>query len=431
MLDIKFIRQNPEIVKDACKKKLVKINVDEFLQLDKKRRELLSGIEEMRAKKNQANKEIQKAKDKNEREGIINRMKIVDKDNEKINAEYKELDAKFQKLLLEMPNIPSEDSPIGDEKNNKEVEQWGKAPKFDFKIKDHLQIGKDLDLIDIEKGAQAGGFRGYYLKNEAALMHWAIISFGIEKIVKKGFNLFLPPTLVREFVLEGSGHFPACKEDIYQIGNPGKLADGDTVKEPIFLTGTSESALLAYYADTILDEKDFPLKLAGVSQCYRSEAGSYGKDTKGIFRTHEFYKVEQFVLCKNDHQESVRWHEEITKNSEELLQALEVPYRIVVNCTGDIGQAHVKTYDIESWFPSENKYRETHSSSYYHDFQTRRFNIKYRDSEGKIRFAHSLNNTALATPRILEQFLENHQEPGGSIEIPKALQPYMGKEKIA
>ncbi len=430
MLDIKFIRQNPEIVKDACKKKLVKINVDEFLQLDKKRRELLSGIEEMRAKKNQANKEIQKAKDKNEREGIINRMKIVDKDNEKINAEYKELDAKFQKLLLEMPNIPSEDSPIGDEKNNKEVEQWGKAPKFDFKIKDHLQIGKDLDLIDIEKGAQAGGFRGYYLKNEAALMHWAIISFGIEKIVKKGFNLFLPPTLVREFVLEGSGHFPACKEDIYQIGNPGKLADGDTVKEPIFLTGTSESALLAYYADTILDEKDLPLKLAGVSQCYRSEAGSYGKDTKGLYRLHEFMKVEQVVFCKADIEESRQWLEDMRKISQEVLKDLKLPHRVISIATGDMGLGKYKMYDIETWMPSRNNYGETHSDSSLTDWQARRLNIRYKDKQGQIKFVHTLNNTVIASPRILIAILENYQQKDGSIKVPEALKKYLNFKVI-
>lgn len=426
MLDIKFIRKNPEIVKDACRKKQVKIDIDDFLSIDKKRRELLVSLEEMRAKKNRASEIIQKAKDKTEKDKIILEMRKLDKISDKVSVEFKEIDGQFQKIILEIPNIPSADSPIGDDQANKEVERWGKIPEFKFKIKNHLQLGEDLDLIDTEKGAKVSGFRGYYLKNEAALLHFAIICFGIEKIIKKGFRLFLPPTLIREFALIGSGHFPTCKDDIYQIGNPGKLEDGKAIKEQLFLTGTSESSLLAYYADRILSEKDLPLKIAGVSQCYRSEAGSYGKDTKGLYRLHEFMKVEQVVMCKADINESNKWLETMKEISQETLKDLKLPHRVISIATGDMGLGKFKMYDIETWMPSRNNYGETHSDSNLTDWQARRLNIRYRSESGEIKFVYTLNNTVIASPRILIAILENYQQKDGSVAVPKVLQKYAG-----
>ncbi len=424
MLDIKFIRENSDLVREAARKKHTDFDIERFLALDEKRRALIADVDEMRRTHREESEKTSKTQGA-ERDALISQLKEgKDKISHK-EFELRTIENEFSELMLQVPNIPDPSVPEGNsDADNQEIRVWNprsSTPSVaELGGRDYLTLMKEHDMLDLERGTKVSGFRGYFLKNDGALLSFALWRFALDFMVKRGFIPFIAPALVREENLIGTGHFPKSREDVYKTEN-----------DDLYLSGTAEIPMTGYFRDEVLREDELPKTFVAFSPCYRREAGSYGKDTKGIFRTHEFYKVEQFVLCRNDHQESVRWHEEITKNSEELLQALEVPYRIVVNCTGDIGQAHVKTYDIESWFPSENKYRETHSSSYYHDFQTRRFNIKYRDSEGKIRFAHSLNNTALATPRILEQFLENHQEPGGSIEIPKALQPYMGKEKIA
>jgi seryl-tRNA synthetase len=271
----------------------------------------------------------------------------------------------------------------------------------------------ELDLLDTERGAKVSGFRGYFLRNEGLLLSFALWSFALEKLMEKGFTPLLAPAIARGFNFVGTGWLPQGKDEVYKIG------------EDEYLAGTAEVPVMGYHSDEILSEKDLPKKYIAFSPCFRSEAGSYGKDVKGILRVHEFFKMEQVVLCKNDHEESVRWHEEITKNAEEIVQALGLPYRVVVNCAGDLGLGQVKKYDIETWLPSQERYRETHSSSYFHDFQTRRLNIRYRDSNGKLHFAHSLNNTALATPRIIANIVENYQTKKGTVKIPKVLQKYM------
>ena len=258
------------------------------------------------------------------------------------------------------------------------------------------------------------GFRGYILKNDGALLEFAVWQFALEQMVKKGFSPMIVPSLVRRETLLGTGYIPQGEDDLY------KTQDGD------YLAGTGEVATMSYYADEVLDRAQFPMKMLAFSPCFRREAGSHGKDTKGIYRVHEFFKMEQVVLCEANHEDSVKLHEELTANAEELLKGLEIPYHVVVNCGGDLGLGQVKKYDIEAWRPSVGKYGETHSSSYFHDFQTRRLNIRYRDAEGKMKFAHSLNNTAVATPRILISIIENNQQTDGSIKIPKVLQPYMG-----
>ncbi len=430
MLDINFIRQNAEIVKDACKKKGVKIDIDHLLKVDKKRRELLAVLEKARAEKNRASKEIQQTKNQKEKKAIISRMKEVDQKQERVEANFKEVDAEFQKLILEVPNVPSEDSPVGNAKANKEAEKWGTLPKFNFKIKNHIQLGKELDLIDTEAGVKTAGFRGYYLKNEAVLMHLALMQLGISKMQEKGFELFVPPTLLREFALIGSGHFPAGKEEIYQIGNPGRLESGENYKEPLFLAGTAEPSLLAYFSDKTFSEKDLPIKACGVSQCYRSEAGSYGKDTKGLFRLHEFMKVEQIIICKADLEESNKWLEEMRNISQEILKELELPHRVVQIATGDMGAGKYKMYDIETWMPSRNSYGETHSDSNLTDWQTRRLNIRYREKKGEVKFAFALNNTVIASPRILIAILENYQQKDGSVKVPEVLEKYLGLKII-
>jgi len=432
MLDIKFIRQDPQIAKDACQKKRVALDIDYLLEVDKKRKELLQALEDMRAQKNKASAEIQRASDKKEKKSIILKMQELDRNSDRVTVGFKEIDEEFQKLMLLVPNIPSEDSPVGpDDKSNKEVEKWGTIPKFDFKIKDHIQLGKDLDLIDTEAGVKTSGFRGYYLKNEAALIHLALMWYAFNKMREKGFELFVPPTILREFALIGSGHFPTGRDEVYQIGNPGKDEKGEALKEPLFLTGTAEPSLLAYYADKVLNEKDLPIKACGVSQCYRSEVGSYGKDAKGLYRLHEFMKVEQIVICKADIEESNKWLEEMRGYSQEILKELKLPHRVIAISTGDMGLGKYKMYDIETWMPSRFAYGETHSDSNLTDWQTRRLNIRYRDKEGKIKFAYALNNTVLASPRILIAILENYQQKNGSIAIPQVLQPYLnGLKKI-
>jgi seryl-tRNA synthetase len=323
-------------------------------------------------------------------------------------------------MMLLVPQIPDKSVPEGEtDADNVEIRNWGKIPEFDFKPKDYVALMEDLNLVDTERGAKVSGFRGYFLKNGAVLITNALWNFVLGKMIKKGFEPLIAPAIAKEFNFVGTGWLPQGKKEIFQI------------EEDKYLIGTSEVSVMGYHSDEIIDEDDLPKKYIVFSPCFRSEAGSYGKDTKGILRVHEFYKLEQIILCKNDHDESVKWHEEITKNAEEIVQKLGLPHRVVVNSAGDLGLGQVKKYDIETWLPSQKRYRETHSSSYFHDFQTRRLNIRYRDKEGKLHFAHSLNNTALATPRIIANIAENYQTKDGHIEIPKALQKYtFGVKKI-
>ena len=427
MLDIKFIRNNPEIVKAACVKKNVKCDIDKLLDVDVKRLKLMQELEAISAEKNKASRAIPQAKDQIDREAMINSMKALDQNTGNLEKRLKDFEAEYEQLMLSVPNIPSDDSPVGaDESGNVVTETWGEPLKFDFPIKDHIQIGKDLDLIDTEAGVKTSGFRGYYLKNEAVFLHFAIFWHALNKMREKGFTVFVPPTILREFALVGSGHLPAGKDELYQIGNPGKLESGDEIKEPQYLTGTAEPSLLAYHAGQILNEKDLPIKMCGISQCYRSEVGSYGKDAKGLYRVHEFMKVEQVVICKNDFNESSAWLESMREISQEILKDLGLPHRILSICTGDMGMGKYKMYDIETWMPSRNAYGETHSDSNLTDWQARRLNTRFRDKEGNTKFPHMLNNTVVASPRILIAILENNQQADGSVVIPKCLQSYLG-----
>ncbi|MDD5569377.1 MAG: serine--tRNA ligase [Candidatus Pacebacteria bacterium] len=419
MLDIKFIRENPDKVKEAARKKGIDFDVDRLLQVDQKRRQLLQAIEELNKVKNQANKEIQQAKDDEHRKNIIAQMQELDRNSDAGEWEFKEVDEEFQKLMLLVPNIPDESVPEGTcDAENMEIRKWGNIPNFDFTPKDHIELAKNLDLIDFERGAKVAGFRGYFLKREAMLISMAIWKLAADILSEKGFVPMAAPSLVKESALIGTGYLPQQKDEVY------------CTHDGMYLAGTSEVPVMSYHADEILKEEDLPIKYIGFSPCFRTEIGSYGKDTQGILRVHEFVKIEQVVLCKNDKEESVRLHEEITNNAEEILQALELPYHVVVNCAGDLGLGQVKKYDIECWVPSQNKYRETHSSSYFFDFQTRRLNIRYKTADGETKYAHSLNNTGIATPRILIPLLENNQREDGSIVIPKALHKYLNFKEI-
>lgn len=419
MLDIKYIRENIDIVKSACQKKKVDFDVDYLIQLDEKRRALIQSIEVKNAMKNQANKKIKEAQNIEEREAVIAQMRELDNNSDNEEEEYKKINEEFENLMLLVPNIPDESVPLGDSDNdNQEIRKWGEINNFNFPVKDHIQLAKDLDLIDFERGTKVAGFRGYFLKREAFQLSMAIWQYATDLLMKKGFIPMQAPSLVNAKAMTGTGYLPQSKDEVY------------STQDGMYLAGTSEVSVMSYHSDEILKEEDLPIKYMGFSPCFRTEIGSYGKDTQGIFRVHEFTKIEQVVLCKSDKEESIRLHEEITKNSEEILQGLGIPYHVVVNCTGDLGLGQVKKYDIECWSPSQNRYRETHSASYFFDFQTRRLNIRYRDKDGEIKFVHSLNNTGIATPRVLIPLIENNQREDGSIAIPEVLHKYLNFKEI-
>lgn len=413
MLNIKFIRENPDIVKDAIRKKRIDFDLDKFFLLDTERKKLLQEIEELRAKQNSFSEEVPKITDSAEKESALQDLKKLKIELNSRESEFKVKDEKWKNKMLGIPNVPDPSVPDGEsDADNVEIRKWGEPKIFNFTPRDHISLMKNLNMLDLERGAKVSGFRGYFLKNDAVKITMALWRFVFDELLKKGFEPFIAPVLVRKENFIGTGWLPQGEEEVYKV------------QDDLYLAGTAEVPMMGYHADEILKESELPKKYAAISWCLRREVGSHGKDTKGIFRIHEFIKIEQIVLCKASHEESVMRHEEITKNSEELMQKLEIPYRVVVNCGGDLGLGQVKKYDIEAWAPSEKRYRETHSASYFHDFQTRRLNIRYKDKEGKLRFAHSLNNTAVALPRILIPFLENHQKEDGTVEIPEALQSF-------
>ncbi len=420
MLDIKFIRDNQELVQEAAKKKQLKFKVADLIAVDDNRRKLLVKIEQYRAEQNAFNQKLVRITEPKKREEGIDEMKTLKEALQKDEEKLKEVMKHWQTLMVETPNIPDISVPLGkDDSENKEVRAWGKQPEFSFPVKSHIELMQKLDMVDFDAGAKVAGFRGYFLKNDAAVLSLALWQFVLDYFVnKKKFTPMLAPSLVRRENLVGTGYLPQGEEDLY------KTQDGD------YLAGTAEVGVMGYFMDTIIPKEKLPIKIIAFSPCFRREAGSHGKDTKGLFRVHEFYKMEQVIIGEASHVESVKYHEELTTNAEEIMQLLKIPYRLVVNCAGDLGLGQVKKYDIEAWLPAENKYRETHSISYFHDFQTRRLNIRYKGTDGKIQFAHSLNGTALPTPRPLIALLENNQQADGSIAIPKVLQKYVGKESI-
>ena len=420
MLDIKFIRENKDIVAAGAKKKRIEVDIDRLIEIDDKRKSLQTSIDEKRAAQNLASTAIANAKTDEEKKEIISRMQVL-KDTLKLEEEsLQEILKEWRLLMIAVPNIPDISVPDGEsDKDNKEIRTWGELPIFSFEPKGHVELMTLNEMADTERGAKVAGFRGYFLVNDGARLVWALKRFVEDRFIKRSdFTPLIAPSLMRREPFVGTGFLPQSEEDLY------KTQDGE------YLAGTSEVPTMGYFMDEVLEAKDLPIKFFAFSPCFRREAGSYGRDTKGIFRIHEFVKYEQVVLCEANHEESVKHHEEVTANSEALLQELKLPYHVVINCGADLGLGQVKKYDIEAWMPSEKKYRETHSSSYFHDFQSRRLNIRYRDKEGVLRYVHSLNNTALALPRILTQIVENYQKEDGSIAVPDALRPYFGKERI-
>ncbi len=419
MLDIKFIRENKDIVEAAAKKKLVKIDINELLRLDDKRLIILNEVESLRAEQNAVSNRMSQMTDPGAKAELIKSMQFHKEDLKKKEEELKAVMETWRDTMLRVPNIPDPTSPEGDsEENNVEIRAWGEKPVFDFTPKSHVDIMTNLGILDLDRGTKVHGFRGYFLSGDAVRLCFAIWNYAMDFWSSRGFNPVMPPINVRREPLLGCAFIPQGEADIYKA------------QDESYFVGTSEVPLMGMYMNEILDSSKLPIKMLGFSPCFRLEAGSHSKDLKGLIRVHEFYKFEQVVLCAGSHEESVKQHEDVQKNIEEFIQSLGIPYQVVDACTGDMGFAKVRMYDTNLWVPLEQKYREISSASYFHDFQTRRLGIRYRDAEGKTNFAHSLNCTAIPTPRILVSLIENFQTADGHIRIPEVLQKYLGKNLI-
>jgi seryl-tRNA synthetase len=420
VLDIKLIRENPDSVRNNLEKRGDPENqkmLDSLIDYDKQWRQGLTRLNELRHERKQITAEIATTKKKGEDAADkISKAKETDNEINALEGRVSEWEEKVHDLLMRLPNLLHETVPTGkDENDNVEIRKWGKIPKFSFPAKGHIDLGLNLDIIDIERAGKIAGARFFYLKNEAVFLDNAIISFALEEMNKKGYKPIEPPFLIRRKPYEGVVALGDFENVLYKIEN-----------EDLYLIATAEHPLASMYMDEVLKAEDLPLKFAGFSTNFRKEAGAHGKDTRGIFRTHQFNKVEQFVFCKPE--DSWKIHEELIRNAEEIIQKLGLSYRVVNVCTGDIGTVAAKKYDIEAWMPAQNAYREVVSCSNCTDYQARRLNIKYREKEGEAPkgFVHTLNSTALATGRTIVAILENYQQEDGSITVPEALRKYMG-----
>ncbi len=419
MIDIRFIRENPDLVKEGARKKRIPVDIDRLLELDEERRSLLHESDSLKAEKNAASQKIAGLKG-DEKAAAITDMKTISERIKTLDAQLERVLVEYDSLMLRVPNPPDDDVPEGEnDSGNVEIRRSGGIPAFDFKPRDHVELGELLDIIDIPRGVKLAGSRSYILKGEGVLLEYAILMYALETMVKLGFTPMIVPHLVKDIAMIGTAYFPGGEEQTYACERDG-----------LYLIGTAEVPVTSYHYDEILDEKDLPLHYCGISPCYRREAGTYGKDTKGLYRIHQFQKVEQVIICQADAKVSAEMHEFITSNSENLVKALGLPYRVVIVCSGDLGQPQKRKYDIECWMPSRNGYGETHSSSKFHDFQARRLKMRYRDSQGNVQYCHTLNNTFVATPRILISVLECNQRRDGSVVIPEVLRKFMGGKEV-
>ncbi|RUS48970.1 serine--tRNA ligase [Cohnella sp. AR92] len=418
MLDIKWIRLHQERVQAAADQKGITVSIAELMAWDDKRRTLLIEVEQLRQDRNRITPTIAallRKKAAEEAERLKLEVKSINRRLGVLERELQEAEAHCRELLQLVPNVVSPDTPLGlSDKDNVEIKRIGEPSAFDFVLRDHVALGELHRMIDIPRGVRTAGSRNYYLTGAGVMLHRAVQQLALDLLVGKGFTLLEVPLMVRSEALLHTGFFPLGQDQTFRIADENK-----------WLVGTSEVPLVSYYHDEIVDAA-VPIKLAAASACFRNEIGSAGKDVHGLYRVHQFSKVEQVILCEASLETSERMLQEITANAEELLQMLELPYRVMAVCAGDMSQKTYKQYDIETWMPSRQAYGETHSSSNLLDFQARRSNIRYRDEDGKPKFCYTLNNTAVASPRILIPLLENHQEEDGSIRIPLALRPYMG-----
>ncbi len=429
MIDLNDLRARPDAYQVAANQKNIKLSVDAFLALDDKRRALVTEVEDMRATKNAASKQIPTMQG-DEKAKLIADMKALGDTLKVKEDELNTLEKEWMNLQLRMPGIPLPQVPVGkDDSENVEIRTVGEITKFDFEPKDHVALGELCDIIDIPRGVEIAGSRSYFLKGDGARLELAVLQYTIDMLVKRGFTLFTPPVFANWNAMMGTSYFPGGEEMAYAVG-VRKDVDQPIESDDLYLIGTSEVAVTSYHQGEVLKLADLPKRYAGFSNCFRREAGTYGKDTHGLYRIHQFQKVEQVILCENSPEASEKMHAEILANAEAVLQGLKLPYRVVDVCTGDMGQGQIYKNDIETWMPSRGKYGETHSCSTFHEFQSRRLNIKYEDVDGSKKFVHTLNNTCIASPRILIPILEIYQQKDGSVEIPEVLRPYMGGQDV-
>jgi seryl-tRNA synthetase len=415
MLDIRVIRERADALRDGARKKRIAFDLDRLLAVDDRRRALIRQVEDAKAEQKRRGKAVGGLPPEKKQTELAELGKLKDA----IAAGETELQttlAEFDALMLRVPNIPAPEVPEGkDESENVELRRVGAVPDKGFPLLDHVELGKRLQLLDIERGVKLSGARFYFLRGPGALLHRAVLAFALDHMVKKGFEPMEVPVLVRDPAMVGTAYFPGGEEQAYRLE-----------RDQLNLVGTAEVPLTSFRSGEILQESELPLRLVAQSHCFRREAGAAGKDTRGLYRIHQFQKVEQVVVLPADEEASRAEHQAILRNAEEVLAALELPYRVVNVCGGDLGQPQVQKFDIETWMPSRNGYGETHSASRFHDFQARRLELRYRDAKGEIRFCHTLNNTVVASPRILIPILELYQQKDGSVVVPKALRPWMG-----
>ena len=421
MLDMKYIRANPELVKAGAAKKRIALDLDAILALDERVRAGITETDRLRAEQKHASKSIGAAAPA-DRPRLAEEQKAQKAQLKEKEEELAKLQAELHQLLLRVPNVPAAEVPEGrDDSENIEVKKWGTPRQFDFEPRDHIALGEAQDWIDVERGARIAGSRNYFLKGDLCLLEGAMMRYALELMVSRGFTPLSVPTLVRKDIMVGTGYFPGGEEQAYRCDE----------RDDLCLVGTAEVPVTALHQDEILDLKDLPKRYVALSSCYRREAGTYGKDTRGLYRVHQFQKVEQVIVDVADAQRSIEHHHVIVSNAEDVLQALGLPYRIVNVCGGDLGAPQIQKFDIETWMPSRKGYGETHSASRFHDYQARRLNMRYRDADGVVRVCHTLNNTVAASVRMLIALLENHQNADGTVTLPACLRPYMGgRERI-
>ncbi len=420
MLDIQFIRQNADLVRAAITNKRLELDLDELLAADRERREATTTLELKRARKNELSAQIPKAS-KDDRPKLVDEAKQIRTDIEQLEPALADVQRRFNDLMLRVPSLPRPEVPIGKgEEDNVEIRKVGAPRKFDFQPKDHVELMTALGFVEWDGPRKFAGGRSYALVGDGALLELAVLRLAVDTVIERGMKLVLPPVMVKERAMTGTGFFPGGRNEAYAI-----------TADELFLIGTSEVPLVSMHCDDTLDAEALPIKYAGISPCFRREAGAAGKDTRGLYRVHQFTKVEQVIFCAPDETVAEKHHYELLGNAEAILAKLEIPYRVAIACTGEIGLGQTRKHEVESWMPGRSAYSETHSCSTMGDFQARRSNIRVRLADGSLGFPYTLNNTAIASPRILIPLLENHQNADGSVTLPKALVPYMlGKTRL-
>jgi seryl-tRNA synthetase len=420
MLDPKIVREDPHLIRDMLAARALNFDLDEWIDSDQKRRELILKTDELRKKRNQISLEISKKKKTGEDITLsLDEMKSISEELAKLESIQEEVEKKYLSLALTVPNLIHESVPVGkDETANKEIRKWGKIPQFNFKINDHIDISEKLNLVDLERAAKVAGARFYYLKNDLVQLNQSLIHYALDFLAKKNYSLIQPPYMINRHSMEGAIIAEDFKDVIYKIED-----------EDLYMIGTSEHAMAAMHSGEIIEGKDLPLRYAGTSPCFRKEAGAHGRDQKGIFRVHQFDKIEQFVFTRPE--ESWKEHERMLSIAEEFYQDLEIPHRVILLSSGDMGKVSAKTYDIEAWMAGQNTYREIVSCSNCLDYQARRLKIRFREkTNGETKYLHTLNSTLIATSRVMVSIMENFQTKDGHVEIPKVLQKYIGKDFI-